>query len=206
MKNIKTILLFITLLASSALFAGLAVPGEGNPLLASSAIKIDSVAGYTVEKLADSAGVRIKVRTPEGKDFWTSEILGDREKKFMFNGESNNLLVADIDADAKPEIITAVAFPPHNGGLYIFTLNAEQNGFMPMTFNNPQTNDEKSFLVADIFQEDGQDLAFIENRVRVLGMLYPENEYGEPVASFFFYKLTDSSFTYDSCEAVPVEN
>ncbi|NLF95369.1 MAG: hypothetical protein GX569_01440 [Candidatus Riflebacteria bacterium] len=206
MKNIKPILLFITLLASSALFAGLAVPGEGNPLLANSEIEINSAAGYTVEKLADSAGVRIKVRTPEGKDFWTSEILGDQEKKFMFNGESSNLLVADLNADAKPEIITAVAFPPHNGGLYIFTLNPEQNGFMPMTFNNPQTNDKKSFLVADIFQEDGQDLAFIENRVRALGMLYPENESGEPVASFFYYKLTGNTFAYDSCEAVPVEN
>lgn len=205
MKTIDLILLLLAISVSAALFAGLAVPGEDNPLLASSKIKINN-AGYTVEKLADSAGVLIKVKTPEGKDFWTSEILGDREKKFMFNGESSNLLVADIDADAKPEIITAVAFPPHNGGLYIFTLNAEQNGFMPMTFNNPQTNDEKSFLVADIFQEDGQDIAFIDNRVRVLGMLYPENEQEEPVASFFYYKLTDSAFAYDSCEAVPVEN
>ncbi|NLF98321.1 MAG: hypothetical protein GX569_16435 [Candidatus Riflebacteria bacterium] len=205
MKNTITILLFVTLLTSSTLFAGLAVPGEGNPLLASSKIEINN-SGYTVEKVADGAGVRIRVRTPEGKDFWTSEILGDQEKKFIFNGESSNLLVADLNADTKPEIITAVAFPPHNGGLYIFTLNAEQNGFMPMTFNNPQTNDEKSFLVADIFQEDGQDIAFIDNRVRVLGMLYPENEYGEPVASFFYYRLTDSAFAYEGCEAVPVDN
>jgi hypothetical protein len=206
MRNIKTILLFITLLVSSALFAGLAVPGEGNPLLANSEIKINNIAGYTVEKLSDSSGVRIKVLTPEGKDFWISEILGNQEKKFMFNGESSNLLVADINADARPEIITAVAFPPHNGGLYIFTLNAEQNGFTPMTFNNQQTKDAKDFLTADIFQEDGQDLAFIDNRVRALGMLYPESEGAEPVASFFYYKLTDSAFTYDSCEAVPVDN
>jgi len=205
MKKVKTILLFITLLASSALFAGLAVPGEGNPLLASSKIEINNT-DYTVEKLADKEGVRIKVRTPEGKEFWTSEILGNNEKKFMFNGESCNLLVADINADSKPEIITAVAFPPHNGGLYIFTINSESNGFMPMTFNNQQTKDSKTFLAADIFQENGQDIAFIDNRIRVLGMLYPENEYGEPVASFFYYKLTDSAFAYEGCEAVPVEN
>ncbi|PKL46937.1 MAG: hypothetical protein CVV42_14685 [Candidatus Riflebacteria bacterium HGW-Riflebacteria-2] len=206
MKNIKTILLFITLLASSALFAGLAIPGEGNPMLASSKIEINNTDGYTVEKLSDNEGVRIKVRTPEGKDFWISEVLGDHEKKFMFNGESSNLLVADINADAKPEIITAVAFPPHNGALYIFTLNAEQNGFTPIAFNNQQTKDAKSFLTADIFQEDGQDLAFIDNRVRALGMHYPENEEAEPVASFFYYKLTGNTFAYDSCEAVPVEN
>mgnify|MGYP000851691391 FL=1 len=206
MKSIKTILLFITLLVSSALFAGLAVPGEGNPLLANTQIEVNHTAGYTVEKIVGSEGVCIKVRTPEGKDFWTSEVLGDQEKKFMFNGESSSLLIADINADAKPEIITAAAFPPHNGGLYVFTLNPEQDGFVPIPFTNQQTNDSKSFLAADIFQESGQDLAFIDNRVRALGMLYPENEEARPVASFFYYKLTDNAFAYDGCEAVPVDN
>lgn len=206
MKNIQSILLILTLLVSSALFAGLAVPGELNPLLASAQISINDVEGYRVEKIKEGDGIRLKVLDPQGQNFWTSEILGDDEKKFSFNGESNNLLVADINDDNKTEIITATSFPPHNGSLHVFALDNEQKSFVPMQFINPETSDSKDFLVADIHQEDGQDLAFIDSRVRALGMLYPENEDSEAIASFFYYKLTDNMFTYEGCESVPVED
>lgn len=207
MKTLKTALLTLTVLASATLFAGIGVPGEGNPLLASANIAINAVAGYTVDKVKDSDGVRIKVRDPQGKEFWVSEILGDQEKKFFFNGQSSNLLIADLNADQKPEIITAVSFPPHNGSLHVFTLDKDQQRFTPMQFSNPQTSNSNSFLVSDLFQEDGQDLTFVDNnRVRALGMLYPESEGAEAVASFFFYKLAGDAFTFDGSEPVPVDN
>lgn len=205
MKNIQTALLILTLLVSSALFAGLGVPGELNPLLASAEISINNVEGYRVEKIRESDGIRLKVLDPQGKEFWASEILGDDEKMFVFNGESNNLLVADLNANNRTEIITATSFPPHNGSLYVFALDKEQKSFVPMQFRSPNGSDSKDFLVADIHQENGQDLAFIDTRVRALGMLYPENEESEAVASFFYYKLSDNMFTYDGCESVPVE-
>jgi len=206
MKNLTAALLTLAVLASATLFAGIGVPGELNPLLASANISINAVEGYTVDKVKDSEGVRIKVRDPQGKEFWSSEILGDQEKKFFFNGQSSNLLIADLNADQKPEIITAVSFPPHNGSLHVFTLDKEQQRFVPIPFSNPQTNNASTFLASDMFQEDGQDLAFVDNRLRALGMLYPEDEGKEAVVSFFFYKLSGDSFTFDGCEPVPVDN
>ncbi|PKL45447.1 MAG: hypothetical protein CVV41_00185 [Candidatus Riflebacteria bacterium HGW-Riflebacteria-1] len=202
-----TALLTLAVLASATLFAGLGVPGESNPLLASADIAINAVAGYTVDKVKDVDGVRIKVRDPQGKEFWVSNVLGDQEKKFFFNGQSSNLLIADLNADQQPEIITAVSYPPHNGSLHVFTLDKDQQGFVPMQFSNPQTNSSSEFLASDMLQEDGQDLTFVDNnRVRALGMLYPENEGAEAVASFFFYKLSGAAFTFDGSEPVPVDN
>ena len=207
MKNLKPALLILAVLASATLFAGLGVPGELNPLLASANIAINAVEGYTVAKVKDSEGVRIRVRDPQGKEFWVSDVLGDQEKKFFFNGQSSNLLIADLNADQKPEIITAVSYPPHNGSLHVFTLDKEQQHFVPIQFSNPKTSDSNAFLASDMLQEDGQDLAFVDNnRVRALGMLYPEDEGNEAVASFFFYKLSGDSFTFDGSEPVPVDN
>ncbi|EKD84368.1 MAG: hypothetical protein ACD_39C00090G0001, partial [uncultured bacterium] len=101
----------------------------------------------------------------------------------------------------------AASFPPHNGSLHIFTLDSKQVQFKPMPFNNPQTSNSSSSLVSDLLQEDGQDLTFVDNnRVRALGMLYPESEDQEAVASFFFYKLSGDAFTFDGSEPVPVDN
>ena len=207
MKNLKTIAMILVVFASATLFAGLEVPGERNPLLASANFAINEVAGYTAEKVINKEGVRIKVLDPQGKEFWTSGVLGDQEKKFYFAGQSSNLLITDLNNDKKPEIVTAASYAPHNGSLHVFTFDKEQLRFMPMQFTNPQADNPGDFLVSDLFQEDGQDLAFVDNsRVRALGMLYPENEYSEAVASFFYYKLSGNSFTFDGCEPVPVDN
>ncbi|MBU1106737.1 MAG: hypothetical protein KKB51_08740 [Candidatus Riflebacteria bacterium] len=207
MKNLKTALLILIVLVSTTLFAGLAVPEELNPLLASAKFAINEIEGFTAEKIINKEGVRIKVLDPQGKELWVSEILGDQEKKFFFNGQSSNMLIIDLNADKTPEIVTAVSYAPHNASLHVFTLDETRQKFRPMPFNNQQANNSGDFLVTDLVQEDGQDLAFIDNnRVRALGMLYPENEYSEAVASFFYYRLSGNAFAFECCEPVPVDN
>ncbi len=197
--------IFAMVLMPLGLFAGLAVPGEANPVLATEKFELDGQQ-LTVEKRIDDMNLTLRVLDADGKQIFTSETLGSEEKLFVIDRESVSLKVRDLNGDKVPELMAAAFYGPNASGLYIFTYDAGAKTFKPMQFVHTAADLTRDCLVSDMRQENGEDLMFLsDDVVRALGMIYSTEPDVEPVAGFYFYKLTDGAFKFIESKPVPVD-
>ena len=197
--------IFAILLMPLSVFAGLAVPGEANPVLATEKFELDGQQ-LTVEKRIDNMNLTLRVIDAEGKQIFTSETLGSEEKLFVIDREAASLKVLDLNGDKRPELIAAAFYGPNASGLYIFTYDTAARTFKPMQFVHTAADLTRDFLVSDLRQENGEDLMFLaDDVVRALGMIYSTEPDVEAVAGFYFYKLADGAFKFIESKPVPVD-
>jgi len=202
-KVIYTI--FAMVLLPFSLFAGLAVPGEANPVLATEKFELDGQQ-MTVEKRIDDMNLTLRVLDADGKQIFTSETLGSEEKLFVIDREAVSLKVRDLNGDKVPELMAAAFYGPNASGLYVFTYDTSAKTFKPMQFVHAAADLTRDCLVSDMRQENGEDLMFLsDDVVRALGMIYSTEPDAEPVAGFYFYKLTDGAFKFVESKPVPVD-
>lgn len=201
MKNILAFLL-CSALFTSPVFAGLAVPGEFNPVLCETSFSISN-SEYRVTKNIENKSVSLKVANSSGEQFWLSDALGEQEKLFTIDGASTSLSIKDVTGDGIPELITAATTGPETSALYIFKYDAEGKKFTAMNFKYEKTDLTRDFMVSDMYQKDGQDIVFMpDNRIRALGKIYSEET--APIAGFYYFKLTGDDFICSEVEPVPV--
>ncbi|HAE40133.1 MAG TPA: hypothetical protein DCG57_16100 [Candidatus Riflebacteria bacterium] len=203
MKKIVKVII-VLLLAPLSAFAGLAVPGEFSPILASESFELNGQKMIVEKYMADQA-ITLRVSDADGKQIFTSEVLGSEEKKFVIDRQALSLTVRDLNGDNNPELITAAFYGPASG-LYIFTYDAASKQFKPMQFIHPEADLTRDFMVSDMRQENGEDLMFLSNDVvRALGMIYSADPEVEAVAGFYFYKLAEGTFKFVESKPVPVD-
>jgi hypothetical protein len=196
---------FALVVLSAALFAGLAVPGEANPILAKEEFELDGQK-LTAEKRIDNMNLTIRVIDAAGKTIFTSETLGSEEKLFVIDREAKSLEVRDLNGDGSPELIAAAFYGPNASGMYVFSYDSKAGKFKPMQFIHPESELVRNCLVSDLRQDNGEDLMFLDNNiVRALGMIYSSEPEVAPVAGFYFYKLSDGAFKFIESKPVPVD-
>jgi hypothetical protein len=204
MKKVYCTIVAMVLLPLS-LFAGLAVPGEANPVLATEKFELNGQQ-MTVEKRIDSMNLTLRVLDADGKQIFSSETLGSEEKLFVIDREATSLKARDLNGDKVPELMAAAFYGPNASGLYIFAYDAAAKTFKPMQFVHAAADLTRDCLVSDMRQENGEDLMFLsDDVVRALGMIYSTEPDVEPVAGFYFYKLTDGAFKFIESKPVPVD-
>lgn len=201
MKNILQILLLVSLLIVSPVFADLAIPGEENPTLAEEALKINNQTFKVLKEYKDNS-VSLSITTAAGKTIASHADLGEQEKLFIFAGKATSLVVKDLNGDKVPEIITAAMLGTDRSALYVFSFDVQSKKLSPMPFSYKKQNLTRDFLVADMYQQNGQDLVFVDDkRIRALGKIYKP---AGPIAGFYDFKLSKNGFVCEKISPVPV--
>ena len=204
MKKIFKVI-FVLMLVPMSVFAGLAMPGEFSPILASESFELNGQK-MAVEKRIDAMAVALRVTDTDGKVIFTSETLGSEEKLFVIDRKAVSLAVKDLNGDNSPELITAAFYGPTASGLYVFSYDAASKQFKPLQFVHPEADLTRDFMVSDIRQANGEDLLFLDNDVlRSLGMIYSADPEVDPVAGFYFYKFIDGAFKFVESKPVPAD-
>lgn len=198
-------LVFAMIALSLSTFAGIAVPGEINPVIATENFELNGQQ-MTVEKRMDNQDLTLRITDADGKQIFVSEILGSQEKLFVIAREATSLAVRDLDDNGSPEIITAAFYGPNASGLYIFSYDEAAKTFKPIQFVHSEADLTRDFMISDIHQENGEDLVFLaDDVVRALGMIYSSEPDIESIAGFYFYKLTDGVFKFIESKPVPTD-
>jgi hypothetical protein len=184
-------------------FAGLALPGEGNPVVGETSITIGNDE-YNVVKRIEKESVTITLTGKKGDVFWTSESLGVQEKLFNIDSAAKGIAIKDLTGDGVAEIIAAAMTGEDRSALYVFSFNKDTGKFAPVEFNYEKQNLKREFVVSDIYQANGDDYLFSEDgKLRVLGQIYSESGETPPVAGFYFFQFRNNLFVNTSVEPVP---
>ncbi len=201
MKRILQIFLLVSLLAFSPAFADLAIPGEENPLLAEQTLKVNNQSFKVVKEYKNNS-VSLSIITMAGKTIASNPDLGEQEKLFIFAGKASSLVVKDLNGDKVPEIITAAMLGTDRSALYVFSFDAKSKKLSPMSFSYKKQKLSRDFLVADMYQQNGQDIVFVgDDRIRALGKIYKP---AGPIAGFYDFKLAEDGFVCVKISPVPV--
>jgi hypothetical protein len=201
MKSILQIFLLVSLLVVSPVFADLAIPGEENPILAEKTFKVNNQTFKVLKEYKDNS-VSLSITTTTGKTIASKPDLGEQEKLFIFAGKATSLAVKDLNGDKVPEIITAAMLGTDRSALYVFSFDAQSKKLSPMSFSYKKQNLSRDFLVADMYQQNGQDIVFVaENHIRALGKIYKP---AGPIAGFYDFKLSNDDFVCVKISPVPV--
>ncbi|HNX75805.1 MAG TPA: hypothetical protein PLM07_20860 [Candidatus Rifleibacterium sp.] len=203
MKRILASLFCTAIMFSSPVWADLVVPGENNPVLSENSLLLNN-AKFNVVKRIDKGTVTLKVFNSDGKEFWSSNALGEQEKLFTIDGAAAPLACKDLTGDGVPEIVTAAMTGPDSSALYVFKYDGESKSFTAMNFKYEKENLTRDFLVSDMYQKDGQDLVLLpENKIRALGKIYAED--AAPVPGFYTFSLNESQFLCSEISPVPTD-
>jgi len=204
MKKILNSLFLLSLMLFVFLMpirADLEVPGEADPLLAETAFEIAGKSFKACKELRENS-VFVRILDAAGQEVARSESLGEQEKFFVLGAAPKSIAVVDINNDKVPEIIAPAMTGPDRSALYIFKFNPHTSKLIPFKFAYKKEKLERDFLVSDFYQENGQDLVFLENnRIRALGKIYQED--AEPVVGFYFFDIDGEGYSCSEIAPVP---
>jgi hypothetical protein len=204
MKNKLNTILLLSMMLMTVLMpirADLEVPGETDPLLAEIVFEIAGKTFTACKELRENS-VYVKILGAAGQEIVRSESLGEQEKLFVLGEKALALAALDLNNDNLPEIIVPAMTGPDRSALYVFKFDVEGKKLIPFKFTYKNEKLERDFLVSDFYQQNGQDLVFLEkNRIRVLGKIYQEG--AEPVVGFYFFDLATDSFVCNEILPVP---
>lgn len=208
MKSFKLffVTVFFILSLVTLVMAGEAVPGETSPFLRQIRFRIDQ-SKYEAIKHIDLDGVRLFVNDNKGEKIWESPIIGSEDKAFMYHGNSSGLAAVDVTGDGRPELVTASFYGPQSSAMYVYRYSPDSETiFEAVPFVYEEEELVRDFMVSDIFVENGEDLAILENgMIRALGMVYPEEPEAEPEAAFYYFTYESGQFLFNKKEPVPAE-
>lgn len=203
MKRLILGLICSASLLVTPVFADLEVPGEDNPILATSTINLGG-ADYMVSKRIENSTVTLKVQGAKGETLWTSAPLGDQEKLFMVDDQAVSIAAKDLTGDGIPELLTAAMTGESSSAFYVFKFDAEKKQFTGMDFKYEKAELTRDFMVSDMYQANGADITVMpENKIRALGKIYDEKS--GPIAGFYYFKHTDGAFLCSEIVPVPVD-
>lgn len=187
-------LIAVFLLTLSVANAGVALPGEFEPVLAKAVFRHKGVR-LNIEKVYDKEAQAVVIKASElnGENVWSSESLGEEEKLITFMNKATSLLVRDLDGDGINEVIAAARTGFDSSALYVFKYNAEQKAFLPMDFTYEKEKFSRHFLVSDMLQENNQDIIITQKgNIRAMGKIYTEDK--GPIPGFYYFEAKQGEY------------
>lgn len=201
MRKLTLTLCALAVTLSTALYAGLAQPGELAPEILDKTVVINGETMHVVRTIYKN-NLDIKVLAKDGKEVWRSESLGMQAWDFNLNEKASSLEFEDLDGDKIPEIIAGATIGDVQSAMYVFKFNPKENNFKAVNFGYKGYPDMgRDFMVSDIPAPEGQNLFFINNRkIRALGKIYTADG---AIPGFYYFELKNGSYICEKQEPVP---